>query len=105
MTCTDSTITIKKGATFAALCTYKVDGVPVSVATFTITSQIRTSAGDIVATLTAVKIPANTGEFRFDQATSTWPIGSAFWDIKYDDAGSVFLTETMNVNIVGSITA
>ena len=103
-----STVSVifKRGTTFAGTCTYTPDqGGPSTIAGVTITSDIIT-ANAAVYPCTITK--ANDGlsfVVRYTGSTADWTLGPARWDIKFINAGAVFYSETMRLNIIDQVTA
>jgi hypothetical protein len=38
-------------------------------------------------------------------STADWATGTARWDIKFSNNGSVFYSETMRLDVIGQVTA
>jgi hypothetical protein len=103
MSCT--TVTFKRGTSFAASCAYTPSvGAPANLLGTTVTSTIvdsNLSPYDLVVTI------ANDGlSFTAVYAgdTSSWSTGMASWDIRFSLGGSVFYTVTMRLNVIGQVT-
>ena len=103
MSCT--TVTFKRGTSFAASCAYTPSaGAPVNLLGTTVTSTVvdsNLSPYDLVVTI------ANDGlSFTavYADDTSTWSTGTASWDIRFSLGGSVFYTVTMRLNVIGQVT-
>ena len=100
-------ICFKRGNTFEAQVAYTDEnGVPVNLDTegITVTSQVRTEAGTLVADL--VVTPSDQGVspgeytlYKADTDTAAWPLEQLRWDIKYSAAGVVISTETIRINV------
>ena len=105
MTCTPTqrTANFKRGSTFAASATYTPPaGGPANLNSVTIESDV-IDAGGSVYSLSIVK----TGNLTFNlsyQDTTGWALGQAKWDIKFINAGVVFFTETMRLNVAEQVT-
>lgn len=100
----------KVGDTYQLTCTYKEDGVATSLAGATIESQIRTSIGVLVATM-SVAIDAdqvtNAGKFTMTSTvsdTSDWPIGDHDMDIQITINGAIRSSETFIQPVIGDVT-
>lgn len=94
----------KRGDSFSLLCT--VDG---NVTGWTIASQIRTSAGALVATLTAAVTSASADLSVYTLTapgpTTAWPIEDLRCDIQYTTgAGIIDSTETFVIQMVEDVT-
>lgn len=100
---TTPVITMKRGTSFSVTCVYKVDNVAQPVDDITITSQVRTYEGTLVATLTPVKT-SEVGEFTIFAATESWTLGRLIWDIKYTTASNKVMTDTVEIRLNRSAT-
>lgn len=97
----------KKGDTFEVTCTYENDaGAPVSLDGITITSQLRTPAGALVADCTATVTSVPNGTFTLLVAdTSSWPVAKLEFDVQYAlTGGRIISSETVNVHVVKDVT-
>ena len=103
------TIEVKRGDTFSLDCqVFEADGVtPTDITAWTIRSQVRTTAGALLTSLTAAITTAADGEYTLTALpvdTATWP-RAARMDIEYTDSGGVVLsTETLALDVVRDIT-
>ena len=99
---------VKRGDTFTLACTYKQNGVAVSVADFTIRSQVRDSSGDLVAELAVSKADqvAYPGVFVLAAADPmNWPVDILSCDIQFSDSeGVVRSTQTFQIPVVEDVT-
>lgn len=97
----------KRGDTFAAKCTYLVDGAPAPLPAI-VRAQLRDRAGTLVQAFTFALIDASAGQYSLGAAaaeTTSWPLGVSLCDIEYTDIdGNVSSTETFGVNVVQDIT-
>lgn len=100
---TAQVITIKQGTSFSVNCVYSVNGTPEPVDDITITSQVRTHDGTLVATLSPVKT-SEVGEFSIFAATESWPLGRLIWDIKYTTLSNKTVTDTVEIRVERSAT-
>ena len=73
---------------------------------WTISSQVRTQTGDIVATLTVSNRNDPAGTFVLSAgATTTWPVGTLHTDIQYTRPdGFITSTQTLVIDCVADIT-
>ena len=99
-----TSLRVLRGATFRKVVDQIVDGVPVDLTGYTITSQIRDprDLASIVATATVTIADqiASPGEFEIDFGTSeTWPIGALWLDIRIDSGGTVDYTERVILEV------
>lgn len=102
-------ISFKRGDTLDASCVYQDENDrPASLDGITITSQIRTPKGVLVADCGVTITNEGAGEFNLvvpAEETALWPIGKLEWDIKYAlDGGAEVRTETVCVSIVREVT-
>ena len=99
-------IRFKRGDTFTLTCTYKVDGVPTSVTSIDIDSQIRDNRGALVQDLAVTKL-VGTGEFTLIATateTSNWPTSVLRCDVQFSKGGSVRSTQTFDISVAEDIT-
>lgn len=96
----------KRGDTMLLTVTYKVDGVPTSVTSIDIESQVRRKNGELIATMTVTKL-VGTGQFTLAPTvadTSNWPIDLLYCDIQFSQSGNIRSTETFGINVSEEIT-
>ena len=99
-------IRFKRGDTFTLTCTYKVDGVPTSVTSIDIDSQIRDNRGALVQDLAVTKL-VGTGEFTLIATateTAEWPVSVLRCDVQFSKGGSVRSTQTFDISVAEDIT-
>jgi len=96
----------KRGATFCPLCVYQdPPGTPADITGFTLASSIRLKADNsIVATMTALVIDAEAGQFTFNEGTDLWPVGVLIWYIAYLKDGVQSYTYTVQINCQDYVT-
>ncbi len=105
-------ITIKRGTTWRWTGTIRDDtGVPVNLTGWSVASKLRAPSGTLLATFACtvdVDQGANPGKLQIyasAAATSTWPLGSALWDVAVTDAGGdVDISRTVNVRVEEAVT-
>jgi len=104
-------IILKRGDTLLRTCAYTVDGAAVDLTTIAIRSEVRDSAGALLAALTVTKLTqsgATLGKFTIAAAyaiTELWPIGTYVFDIEYTAAdGTRLSTDNVNLSVVNDIT-
>lgn len=100
-----TSVTFKRGTSFAGTVTYTPDaGGPATITSVTITSTIITTDGtEYPCTITK----AGSGLYfvvRYTGDSGSWALGTARWDIKFINAGAVFYSETMRLNIIDQVT-
>jgi hypothetical protein len=100
-----TSVTFKRGTSFAGTVTYTPDaGGPATITSVTITSTIITTDGtEYPCTITKAQ---NGLSFtvRYTGDSGSWALGTARWDIKFINAGAVFYSETMRLNIIDQVT-
>jgi len=99
-------IKFKRGDTFSIKCTYKENGIPVSVSEFDIDCQIRNKRGALIATLVDTKQEL-TGVFTLEPTiadTSDWPVDVLKCDIQLSENGVIRSTDTFLVVVSEEIT-
>ena len=114
MTCESRTIQpIKRGDTFAIVCTYKQEGQPVDVTPFFIRAQVRDLRNQLIAELAVAKLPIdtgptgpddNTGKFTLSAGNIDWLPGQYQCDIEFSNGGNVRSTDTFFIPVVADVT-
>ena len=99
----------KRGDTFQIACTYKVNDVAQSVTGFTISSQVRDTLGNLVATLQATLANQGTSPGLFYLApvnpdTAGWQTGPLLCDIQITSGGVIRSSATFAIPVVEDIT-
>lgn len=98
-----TTIAFKRGDTFDINC-----DVGQSIVGWTIRSQVRDDADNLVLALTVTVTNSATGKYRLSATaaqTAIWPANPLFCDIEYTTAASVVTsTETFIINCKKDIT-
>lgn len=103
MTCS-TTVTFKRGTTFAGTVTYTpAAGGPANLLTTTITSSIIDSAG---ATYPCTITVAGDGLSFVASVpdTTDFSLGNARWDIKFAYSTTIFYSETMRLSVIDQVT-
>jgi hypothetical protein len=85
-----NTVTFKRGSSFSASMVWNPE--PGGIANL------------IGVTVQSTIIDAQQNEYDLT-ATSAWAIGTAKWDIKFLNGGTVFYSETMRIDLIGQVTA
>lgn len=83
------------------------DGTVFDLTGSTVTSQVRTVQGTLVADLDVVITDAPAGEFTLGAtatATATWPAGKLLCDVRWESGGDAIHTETFELIVVEAIT-
>jgi hypothetical protein len=98
-------LSLKRGASLQLLIAVaNDDNTPFDLTEVTVSSQVRTATGALIATLTVT--PTGTpGQLSVLQATDTWPTGPAQLDLKFVSGDVVLKSETQNLLITDPVTA
>jgi hypothetical protein len=107
-----STMQHKRGDAFEPECTEMAAGVPVNLTGYTVTSQIRTRAGDELvdtATVTLADQTTDPGKFTVEVAkarTALWVPGQDLeWDVEFTPPnGKSWSSGTVTITVVKDIT-
>ena len=103
MSCSTS-VTFKRGTTFAGTVTYTpAAGGPANLLTTTVTSDIIDSSDNtypctITMAVNGLSFVASVSD------TTKWSLGNARWDIKFVYGTTVFYSETMRLNVIDQVT-
>ena len=95
------TIPLKRGDTFdLSSVSLTADGVAVNMTGWSVLSQVRTSAGELVQTLDFAWVDQTEGVFSLaSNVTATWPVGLLNSDIQYTlPGGTVRSTVTFHID-------
>jgi len=104
MTCSTS-VTFKRGTTFAATVTYTPEaGGPANLLTTTVTSSVIDYAGQVYP-LTITMAGNGLSFVASYSSTDAWALGSARWDVRFAYGTTVFYSETMRLNVIDQVTA
>jgi hypothetical protein len=104
MTCSTS-VTFKRGTTFAATVTYTPEaGGPANLLTTTVTSSVIDYSGAVYP-LTITMAGNGLSFVASYSPTDAWTLGGARWDIRFAYSSTVFYSETMRLNIIDQVTA
>jgi len=102
-----TSITYKRGDTFAPALAVTENNVAVDITGWTISSQIRTPDDVLVADLAVSNRDNAAGTYTLsptvDYPETGWPVGILHWDIQYND-GTVFSTQTIVIRCEKDIT-
>lgn len=99
-------IKFKRGDTFTLSCTYKIDGVPSSVSSIDIDSQVRNQRDTLIQDLIVTK-SETTGVFTLSadaDDTQNWPVTVLRCDVQFSEGGSVRSTQTFEIIVNEDIT-
>lgn len=99
---------LKRGDTLALLgVAQNDDGSIFDLTGSTVTSQVRTVQGTLVADLDVVITDAPAGEFTLGAtaaATATWPVGKLVCDVRWAEDEDAIHTETFELIVVEAVT-
>ena len=103
MTCS-TTVTFKRGTTFAATVTYTPEaGGPANLLTTTVTSNIIDSDDNTYPC--TITMAGNGLSFVASVASTTnFSLGNARWDIKFAYGTTIFYSETMRLSVIDQVT-
>jgi len=101
-----NTVTFKRGSSFSASMVWNPEpGGIANLIGVTVTSTIidaQQNEYDLTATVAPNGLSV---AFVYPASTSAWAIGTAKWDIKFLNGGTVFYSETMRIDLIGQVTA
>ena len=100
-----TSVTFKRGTSFAGTCTYTPDaGGPATITNVTISSDIITSDGTVYACTITKAQDGLSFVVAYTGSSANWSLGAARWDIKFINSGAVFYSDTMRLNIIDQVT-
>jgi len=101
-----NTVTFKRGSSFSASMVWNPEpGGLANLVGVTVTSSIidtQQNEYDLTCTVAGDGLSVT---FVHPGSTSDWALGSAKWDIKFLNGGTVFYSETMRIDLIGQVTA
>src|SRR5690606_2222690 len=101
-----SNYSFKRGSSLAFNVQYTpAENGPPSLAGIVIKSQIRTPAGALVSELNVAMFEDEMGFTATASSTAAWPLGQLNWDIRFEQSGSVFYSETLSLTVRQEVTA
>ena len=100
-----NTVTIKRGSSFSASMVWNPEpGGIANLIGVTVTSTIIDGQQNEYALNATVAVDGLSVAFVYPSSTAAWAIGTAKWDIKFLNGGSVFYSETMRIDLIGQVT-
>jgi len=102
-----SELAFKRGSSFRRRVAYTPgDNEPATLVDTTIASEVRTPGGTLIATLVVEKNGDNLGfTVKAPLGTATWPLGVAYWDIKFTFPGDdIKFTDTTSIEVLREVT-
>ena len=100
-----NTVTFKRGTSFGAAVVWNPEaGGLANLIGVTVTSTILDADRNEFELVTVVA--GNGLSFTADYAgdTGDWAVGTARWDIKFTNNGSIFYSDTMRLDVIGQVT-
>jgi hypothetical protein len=101
-----NTVTFKRGTSFGASVVWNPEaGGLANLIGVTVTSTIidaDRNEFDLVVTVAGNGLSFTA---TYPGATADWATGTARWDIKFSNNGSVFYSDTMRLDVIGQVTA
>ena len=99
-----STVTFKRGSTYAATVTYNpAAGAPANLLSTTVTSDIIDAVG-VVYPCTITMAPNGLSFVISLSDTSGFALGTARQDVKFATGGVVFYSSTFRLNVIDQVT-
>ena len=100
-----NTVTFKRGTSFAASCAYTPSaGAPANLIGTTITSTIIDSQYNQYGLTVTIAGDGLSFTAVYPDDSSSWAIGMAKWDVRFEYGGTVFYTTTMRLDVIGEVT-
>lgn len=106
MTCTTDSLSIPRGASFAVALRIPDAFADGFFANHTVTSEMRTVGGALVAPLTATWADATTRILKLEHVdTAAWPLGLLAFDVVFEDTdGRRIVSRPRNVAVAREVT-
>jgi len=100
-----NTVTFKRGSSFSASMVWNPEpGGIANLIGVTVTSTIIDAQQNEYALNATVAVDGLSVAFVYPGSTAAWAIGTAKWDIKFLNGGTVFYSETMRIDLIGQVT-
>jgi hypothetical protein len=101
-----NTVTFKRGTSFGESVVWNPDaGGLANLIGVTVTSTIIDSDRNEFELVVTVAGNGLSITATYNGSTADWGVGTARWDIKFSNAGSIFYSETMRLDVIGQVTA
>ena len=101
-----NTVTFKRGTSFGASVAWNPEsGGLANLIGVTVTSSIVDSGQNEYDLTCTVAVDGLSCTAVYPGDTSDWATGSARWDIKFSNGGSIFYSDTMRLDVIGQVTA
>ena len=100
-----NTVTFKRGTSFGASVVYTPEaGGLANLIGVTVTSTILDADRNEFELVTVVAGNGLSFTATYAGDTGDWAVGTARWDIKFSNAGSIFYSDTMRIDVIGQVT-
>ena len=100
-----NTVSFKRGTSFAASCTYTPSaGAPANLTGTTVTSSIVDSQYNQYDLTVTIAAGGLTFTAVYPGDSSSWALGLAKWDLRFQYGGTVFYSTTMRIDVIGEVT-
>ena len=100
-----NTVSFKRGTSFAASCNYTPSaGAPANLTGTTITSSIVDSQYNQYDLTVTIAAGGLTFTAVYPGDSSSWALGLAKWDLRFQYGGTVFYSTTMRIDVIGEVT-
>ena len=102
-----NTVTFKRGTSFGSSSVFTPDGPPPALQDLigvTVTSNIIDASNNTFDLVTVVAGNGLSFTANYAGDTSTWAIGTARWDVRFEIGGTVFYSDTMRLDVFGQVT-
>jgi hypothetical protein len=101
-----NTVTFKRGTSFEAATVWNPEvGGLANLIGVTVTSTIIDADRNEFELVTVVAGNGLSFTATYAGSTADWAVGTARWDIKFSNNGSVFYSDTMRLDVIGQVTA
>lgn len=101
-----NTVTFKRGTSFGASVVWNPEtGGLANLIGVTVTSSIIDADRNEFDLVVVVAGDGLSFTATYAGSTADWATGTARWDIKFSNGGSVFYSETMRLDVIGQVTA
>ena len=100
-----NTVTFKRGTSFGASVVWNPEaGGLANLIGVTVTSTILDADRNEFELVTVVAGNGLSFTAEYAGDTGDWAVGTARWDIKFSNAGSIFYSDTMRIDVIGQVT-
>ena len=100
-----NTVTFKRGTSFGAAVVWNPEaGGLANLIGVTVTSTILDADRNEFELVTVVAGNGLSFTAEYAGDTGDWAVGTARWDIKFTNNGSIFYSDTMRIDVIGQVT-